>query len=228
MRNYPQAGLYADSALTLQHKLINYNLVDTTTTVPFATTNDEIIYANFLVNSDPLIYLVFSEEYSIDTLLYQSYESNDLRKIIYFVKNGIYINRQRGYSGGSAVSNGITSGELLLTRAECFARTNNADKALDDLNTLLFNRWRAGTYVPLANLQGVDLLNLVLKERRKELVMRGLRWNDIRRLNKEGYNIIPTRNLNGKIYTLPPNDPRYALPIPPDVISHSSIQQNDR
>jgi hypothetical protein len=228
MRNYPQAGLYADSALQLQHKLINYNLVDSTTSVPFGLTNDETIYQNFIVDSAPLIYIEFSEEYSIDTLLYQSYEKNDLRKVIYFEKNGIYINKKDGYSGGSVFSNGITSDELYLTRAECFARANNSNKALDDLNALLVNRWKTGTYVPVTNLQGTNLLNMILMERRKELVMRALRWNDIRRLNKEGYNIVLTRSLNDKTYILPPNDPRYALPIPPDVISHSSIPQNNR
>ena len=126
------------------------------------------------------------------------------------------------------MSNGITSDEFYLTRAECFSRANNANKALEDLNTLLSNRWKTGTYTPLANLQGANLLNLILKERRKELIFRALRWNDIRRLNKEGFNITPIRNLNGTIYTLPPNDPRYALPIPPDVITLSGIPQNNR
>ncbi len=228
LRNYPLAGLYADSALQLQHKLINYNLVDSTTMVPFNAANDETIYQNSTVSADPLIEVVYSDEYSIDTLLYQSYEKNDLRKVIYFTKNGIYINKKDGYSGGSALANGLTADELYLIRSECFARAGNSSKALDDLNALLANRWKTGTYIPLSNLQGANLLNLILKERRKELVFRALRWNDIRRLNKEGYNITPARNLNGKIYTLPPNDPRYALPIPPDVISHSGIPQNNR
>jgi hypothetical protein len=228
MRNYPLAGLFADSALQLDHKLIDYNLVDTTTIAPFNLSNDETVYQNLTVNADPLSYVEFSRGYSIDTLLYQSYAKNDLRKVVYFAMNGTYINKKFGYSGGGTLSNGIATDELYLTRAECYARANNNAKALADLNTMLSNRWRTGTYVPFSNLQGAALLNTILQERRKELLMRCLRWNDIRRLNKEGFNIIPQRVLNGKIYTLPPNGPLYALPIPPDVIALSGIQQNNR
>jgi hypothetical protein len=228
MRNYSKAGLYADSALQLQNTLIDYNTVDATARLPFNSTNSETVYQNLLISADPTSYLKSSQGYSIDTLLYQSYNINDLRKVVYFAKNGIYINKKRGYSGQSLFSNGIITDELYLTRAECFARANNTSRALGDLNTLLVTRWKTGTYIPKANLQGTALLDTILKERRKELVLRGLRWNDIRRLNKEGYNITLTRNLNGTTYTLPPNDRRYALPIPPDVITLSGIQQNDR
>lgn len=228
MRNYPKAGLYADSALKLHSKLIDYNRVDSTIRTPFSLANDEMIYQNILVPADPLSYIINSKGYSIDTLLYSFYDKNDLRKTVYFQKNGIYINKRRGYSGQTSLSNGLATDELYLTRAECFARSSKDDKAMDDLNTLLSKRWIAGTYSPISNLHGSELLNTILKERRKELVFRGLRWIDIRRLNKEGFNIVLTRNVNGKIYTLPPNDQRYALPIPPDVITRSGIHQNNR
>ena len=228
MRNYPLAGLFADSALQLQHKLIDYNMVDTTTIAPFNLSNDETVYQNLTVNADPLSYVEFSQGYSIDTLLYQSYAKNDLRKVVYFAINGPDINKKFGYSGGGTLSNGIATDELYLTRAECYARANNNTNALADLNSLLSKRWRTGTYVPFSNLQGVALLDTILKERRKELLMRCLRWNDIRRLNKEGFNITPERILNGKTHQLQPNSPLYALPIPPDVIALSGIQQNNR
>ena len=69
---------------------------------------------------------------------------------------------------------------------------------------------------------------LILLERRKELLMRGLRWMDLKRLNMEGAAITLTRTVNGQVYTLPPNDLRYALPIPEDVIAISGMQQNPR
>ncbi|HEY0177744.1 MAG TPA: RagB/SusD family nutrient uptake outer membrane protein, partial [Pedobacter sp.] len=71
-------------------------------------------------------------------------------------------------------------------------------------------------------------LRIVLQERRKELIMRGIRWMDIKRLNKEGANITLTRKLNGNVYTLPANDLRFALPIPDDVIAFSGMKQNLR
>jgi hypothetical protein len=73
-----------------------------------------------------------------------------------------------------------------------------------------------------------EALNIILIERRKELLMRGLRWMDIKRLNKEDAGIVMKRTINGQTYTLLPNDLRYSFPIPEDVISLSGMQQNPR
>jgi starch-binding outer membrane protein, SusD/RagB family len=56
--------------------------------------------------------------------------------------------------------------------------------------------------------------------------MRGLRWIDIKRLNKEGAGIVLKRLIGDKTYTLQPNDPRYALPLPADIILNTGMQQN--
>ncbi len=58
--------------------------------------------------------------------------------------------------------------------------------------------------------------------------MRGLRWADLKRLNRDGANITLTRTVNGQVFTLPPNDLRYAIAIPENVIEIGSIQQNPR
>lgn len=227
-RDYKQSGLYADSALTLTNALMDYNSLDTTSSTPFVYDNIEVIYQNYLVSNNPLIYLSNSVNYSIDTTLYKSYEPNDLRKSLYFELNGGFINKKGTYSGNIVKSNGLTTDELYLTRAECAVRNGNLNGGIEDLNRLLITRYLTGTYKQYASSNSTNALNKILEERRKELVMRGLRWNDIRRLNKEGYNILLKRSLNGQVYTLPPNDPGYALPIPPDVISLSGIQQNIR
>jgi len=68
-----------------------------------------------------------------------------------------------------------------------------------------------------------------LKERRKELLFRGLRWTDLRRLNLDPrFAVTLARNVSGQIYSLPPEDPRYAWPIPDDEIQASGIPQNPR
>jgi hypothetical protein len=67
-----------------------------------------------------------------------------------------------------------------------------------------------------------------LLERRRELLFRGLRFTDLLRLNKEGYQIALLRNLNGQQYALPPNSPLYVLPIPPDEIALTGEEQNPR
>ena len=85
-----------------------------------------------------------------------------------------------------------------------------------------------GTFTPYPIQSAAEALDTILVERRKELAFRGIRWSDLRRLNKEGWNITLTRNLNGVMYTLPPNSELYTLPIPPDVINSSGIIQNPR
>jgi len=70
-------------------------------------------------------------------------------------------------------------------------------------------------------------LNKILTERRKELLMRGLRWTDLRRLNKEtAFATTLSRIVNGTTYTLPPNDPGYVFRIPLSVINFTGIEQN--
>jgi hypothetical protein len=49
---------------------------------------------------------------------------------------------------------------------------------------------------------------------------------DIKRLNKEGRNIVLRRFLNGNTYTLEPNAAYYALPIPTDIVEITGIPQN--
>jgi hypothetical protein len=81
-------------------------------------------------------------------------------------------------------------------------------------------------YIPLIAANKEAALATILLERRKELLMRGLRWIDIKRLNKEGHNIVQKRVVNNVVYTLPPNDSRYALPIPIDIIRATGMAQN--
>ena len=69
----------------------------------------------------------------------------------------------------------------------------------------------------------------VLTERRKELLMRGLRWTDLRRLNRDSrFAVTLSRTVQGQEYLLPPGDPRYTLLIPNEVIVNSGIAQNSR
>ena len=98
-----------------------------------------------------------------------------------------------------------------------------------DLNALLVSRWRTGTYVNKTAATAPDALAIVLTERRKGMVMRGTRWSDLRRLNQDvRFAKALSRTVNGRVYTLPPNDPRYTILIPQEAITNSSLPQNRR
>lgn len=227
MRQYDLAKLYADSCLRINSNLLNYNTIPQSGTFLFSSlkyTNPEHVfyldsYANFRV--------AFYTNATVDPALYATYDSNDLRKTIFFVANPLGGFRFRGdYTGGVTHYNGIATDEMFLTRAECAARAGDVTSALNDLNTLLVTRYKPGTFVPIQTNDAKALLQVILTERRKELFFRLLRFADIKRLNLEGANISITRVINGQTYTMPANDDRAALGIPLNVINLSGIPQN--
>jgi tetratricopeptide (TPR) repeat protein len=225
MGQYDKAALYADSCLQLYNTLIDYNQLKATLAYPITRFNLEVIQESSMVTSAP----ISNVRARIDSTLYLSYDANDLRKTIFFKSstNGTYVFRG-SYEGGVSLFDGVATDEVYLTRAEAYARTGQIAQAINDLNTLLAKRYKAGTFTPINVSTASDALAVILKERRMELLMRGLRWFDLKRLNKEGAGILLNRNVNGQLYTLAPNDPRYALPIPDDIIQMTGIPQNPR
>ncbi len=223
--NYDSSLRYADLCLQLKSNLLDFNSLTASATYPIPQFNAEVIYESFMPTPAPLN----NSRAKIDSALYQSFASNDLRKTVFFKDNGNgSVGFKGSYEGGAAPFSGIAVDEVLLIRAESSARKNDKTNALNDLNTLLIKRYKTGLFVPVTAIDANDALDKILVERRKELLMRGLRWFDLKRLNFGGRNITIKRVLNQVTYTLPPNDLRYALPIPEDVIKLSNIQQNPR
>ncbi len=229
MREYADAGSYADSCLALTNILQDYNsLVPAGSPVlPRFTDNPEVLFLSYEGISPRLL---FSHEELIDSLLYQSYNSSDLRKKAFFASDaaGVYYWHGSYYSGISTIFDGIATDEVYLIRSETKARAGDTNGAMADLNTLLRNRWETGTFTDLTAIDPADALSKILVERRKELLFRGLRWSDLRRFNLEGANITLKRIVNGITYILPPNDLRWVLLIPDLEISRSGITQNSR
>ncbi len=227
--DYKDAGLYADSVLQTYSFLLDYNTV--TPLQPIGDTMAEILYqSNFPQPGYGNLLEGFICNCVIDSTLLASYDSNDVRSSIYYYKqqqSGLYT-LKGSYSGSVFPFTGLATDELYLIRAECSARAGDTAGALHDLNFLLTHRWVTGTFTPYPIQSAAEALDTILVERRKELAFRGIRWSDLRRLNKEGWNITLTRNLDSVLYTLPPNSKLYTLPIPPDVINFSGIQQNPR
>lgn len=230
MRDYINAGSYANLALQQYNTLMDYNTLAPIGTVAMTIFNPEVIFHD----NSPDAILLTNDYHKIDSMLYQSYDANDLRKTIFFQANTgpaigtFYFKGSYNGISKSRVFDGLTTDELYLIRAECYARTNNKDAALADLNSLMVKRWRAGLFTTITAIDAADALNKILTERRKELVFRGLRWSDIRRFNVEGANITLKRIIAGTTYTLPPNDLRSVMLIPLNEIKYSGVEQNPR
>lgn len=226
MEDYTKAGVYADSSLQLYNTLVDYNTLNAAANQPFSRFNKEVIFQSIMLQ----VGMFSVSNLRVDSTLYQSYAANDLRRTLFFRSNGTGTVAFKGsYDGSANFFGGIATDEMFLTRAECRARTGDVSGALADLNTLLVKRFKTLTYVPVTGLPAEDALKIILIERRKELVFRGLRWFDLRRLNKDpGFAKTLVRKLNGVFYELPPNDPRYTEYIPLDVINMTGMQQNTR
>lgn len=230
--DYADAGLYADSVLQSYYYLADYNDLDTLSFLPIKETNmPEVLYqSNFPSTGDVL--QGFCTGCLIDTMLMASYDTNDLRRKVYYEQiSGDSFFLKGSYAGTIFPFSGLATDEMYLIRAECSARAGNAAPAMNDLNTLLMQRFRAGTFAGYTITDPGVALDTILVERRKELAFRGIRWSDLRRLNKDpGRAVTLTRNIGGLMPapTLPPNSDLYTLPIPPDVINDTQMQQNPR
>jgi hypothetical protein len=227
MRRYDSCNRYAALALNIKNDLMDYNAADTNSGRPFEAYNPEVVY-NKLVGQ-AAYYSISPICARVDSVLFDSYAPNDLRKKLFFnVQSdghgfkGVYFRSVYDYFAG------ITTGELYLMRAESLARLGDVPAALSALNALTEKRWQYGTFQPFDVPTAAEALELVRAERRKELVCRGLRWMDIKRLNKEGAAITVIHKVNGTTYRLKPNDPYFALPLPHDIIQMTGIPQNPR
>ncbi|RKR82087.1 SusD-like starch-binding protein associating with outer membrane [Mucilaginibacter gracilis] len=230
MREYDKALAAANNSLAARDELVDFNTLDTTATSPFTIYNPELVYTSFSVlEYFEAIGALYANHAAILPEFLQLYDKNDLRKQIYFYVNENNFFVKSGYGGNTYWPfMGLAVDELYLIKAECLSRGGDQSGATDALNKLLVKRYVSGTFVPLTVGSADEVLNKILLERRKELVWRGLRWSDIKRLNLEGANITLTRTLDGKTYTLAPNSPLYVMPIPSDEIALSHIQQNQR
>jgi hypothetical protein len=230
MRAYDLAGRYADSALQRYDALMDYSTIDTTSRFPFSMLNPETLYQSNVMKYTRCLAAIAYPNTIIDSTLYRSYDPGDLRRPLFYEFNHSgQPTLKAGYAGLVWPFTGLATDELYLIRAECAARAGHTTAALTDLNMLLAHRYAARTFTPVAAATATQALDTILAERRKELAFRGLRWSDLRRLNKEGRNILLKRTLGTQTYSLMPNDNRYTLPIPPDVIHFNpSMIQNPR
>lgn len=242
MEDYPNALMNANAAIQIKGELLDYNstMVNKVSNTPFPRYNKEVIFHSVTFRSPILSPGVASTNTAkIDPALVASYAPNDIRSKIFIKPNsGVHAGSYR-FTGNyeqaatSVLFNGLAVDEIYLTHAECYARGGDKDNAMADLNKLLENRWTTGTYIYQSAVTADDALTKVLEERRKELLMRGLRWTDLRRLNKDNArkkDLTRTITINGitTTYSLPANDSRYILLIPQNVIDNSSIAQNPR
>lgn len=225
IQDYQNALHYSQEALSIHNSILDFNLLNQETANPIPPLNQEIIFQS---NLQLGLYTISQLLVPRDELL-ELYDSSDLRRSIFFITRPSGLINFRGhYSGNIRAFGGLTTGELILISAESLARLNRLEEARLVLFDLLKYRYHEN-YDFRSEIQPENILNKILEERRKELVFRGLRWQDLRRFNfSPDEQVTLQRIIDGNLITLPPNDPKYAFPIPNDEIELSGLIQNPR
>lgn len=232
MEEYETAETYTNEVLKYHKELIDYNGIDlesiSVNSLPFPEMGDgnkEILY----FSSTTSLRNVHFSTFKADTNFLNLLEIGDLRRAIYFIDFNDYIVFGGSYTGGVNLFSGIALGEVYLIRAECRIRLERVYEGIDDLNFLRKHRLDHQHYIPLQTDSYLEAMEWLIKERRLELYLRGRRWEDLKRFNKEEqFAQTLERVVEGKKYILQPNDRKWVWPLPDKAIELGGYEQNTR
>lgn len=228
LQDYPKAVQYANTCLLEKSDLLDFETLNAASNSPIARFNKEVIFQAIAVGSATYT----RTRWKLDSTLMEKYDDSDLRKAVFFIKNADRTYSYKGnYDGqlNQAPFSGLAVDEILISRAEGYVRTGKVDSALMDLNRLRRSRWVKSQFALITEKDPQKLLDIILMERRKELIMRQRRWSDLKRLNLDTSTAKTLyRNIENKEYVLPPNDLRYTMLIPLAVLENSTLQQTKR
>ena len=227
-RMYLYMGDYANAAKNAQLALDNgqstgqdFSTMPGPSSIAPLATRPGAIYARLLKTT--------FTQYTPTLDFLKTFDTKDQRLAFYYVNLKDYSFQKRGdvvhlgigtsYSG--AYPNcGTTVEEMRLILAEAAARANDLSTALGQLDLVRKTRFKPADYQPYTSSVQEDVLQKVLQERSFELAYDGMRWFDMRRLDREDRMAAVTR-LDGQgnvLATLDPHSDRYTLQIPLQVM----------
>jgi hypothetical protein len=226
MGDYEKALANGREVLQGNFELMDYNSINPVPLRPFANFNSEMVFYAVM----PTYAITFNANIFIDLDLIASYNDSDLRKSLFFrLRPGNNFGFRGSYTGNSAIFTGLSLDEVYLTNAECEARLGLMDEAKTTMGFFLEKRHITGTDLGLEAIEDSQFLKFILMERRKQLLFRGVRWSDLKRLNlEEELKTTLRRTVNGVDLTLEPGSLKYTFPIPPNEINLTGIPQNPR
>jgi hypothetical protein len=238
MSKYDSANLWADSALAQNNTLEDLGAIAgfSSSTYPTQVTDPEI----YLEKNSPYGYTGFTPYvFRLSDTLLRVLDTADQRYKLFTTNaatisygsysddpNGRYFYRERETYETRNV--GPTVPEMMLIKAEYFARNNDAASAMTWVNQLRVTRFTSTAYTPLAAVSADDALVKVLQERQREFFCRMLRWWDMRRLGSDNrFKRTVVRVFGGVTYTLAPSSNRYVFQISPyNIKLNPEIGQN--
>jgi len=236
MNQYDSANRYADSALSYNSTLNDLGVITFLdyTTYPLQRLDPEILLAKATSYSSTG-YAPYALRLS-DTLL-SVLGTTDQRYVLFTTDasnvsssytdvGGRFYYKERAM--GETRNVGPTVPEMMLIKAEHYARSGDAASAMTWVNKLRVKRFKAADYVASSATDANDALVKVIQERQREFFCRMLRWWDMRRLKSEArFQRTLTRVFGGVTRTLDPASDRYTFQIAPyNLKLNPEIQQN--
>jgi len=225
--DWNKALTYATEALESYNTLYNYNdyTKSTSEDVRVALSNENIESVFFRRGSNG--YSKGSNVFTVNSDLLTLFDSNDLR-YDFFIEadgNGNYIYAPINTQNTTPLT-GIQTPELYLIKAESYARLGNITEAMDALASLRANRLDRNAFstqqsfdnaVRLSASNNTEAIQLVVEERRRELMFQSLRWYDMKRyVELDEYNPTITRTVEGQTYSLKKGSDQWVVDISPD------------
>jgi hypothetical protein len=123
---------------------------------------------------------------------------------------------------------GLTTSDTYLIKAECLARTGDLNGALAVINLIRQNRIHPSIYTPATAGTEADVMALLMRTSRIELLYTMRNYLNIKRWNTDDtYKQTITRTVNGVVYTLKPESSLWIFPFPQSATSYNpNLTQN--
>jgi len=234
-KEYTQAKEAALKSLTYNDKifdLVAYSRQGGPTSVFIpASNNPEVLSYQYMTGYNELN---FAYSNVISPELKNLFGSNDARYNLFFTStNASFLDIGSGtaywnitYTKFFYSTVGLKTTEVYLMLAETYAREGNTAEAISIINKLRAKRIVSGMvdYVVPATIK--ETMDIVISERRKELLFGFNRFFDLKRLNTEPeyaktiVRVFPIVNTTvpKQTYTLKPDSRLYIIPFPKDVL----------
>ncbi|MCR8668962.1 RagB/SusD family nutrient uptake outer membrane protein [Aestuariibaculum sp. M13] len=235
MGNYTEALKNAEAALDINSSLINLEDYENAYDYSFFKRYEDPEL--MLSKQSSTSYIYSPTLLSLSDEVLNLFDSGDLRYTMFTRPIGDMT--WGAFSGGRAFCREILTGEarnagptvpeMMLIKAECLARANDTESAMQTINTLRMKRFKAADYVDLTATDSEDALLKVLEERRRELMGKGgFRWFDLKRLNKDvRFAKTITHKYLDQTFTLEPEGNRYQFPFASTLFNYApNLEQN--
>lgn len=224
MSDYSNAQYYAELALSINSDIMDYNNaadgIKINDAVPFERFNKETIYYTDMALNFRL-HVPTTGSY-VDTALYNSYHTDDLRKTAFFRSSESYQRFKGTYSMSTSwLFTGLTTAEMFLIKIESMCRIGDFKSAINLLNDFRKYRWNKDrVFLELKADSRSEAIRIVLLERRKELLFRGLRLSDVKRQGLEDSSLNLKRKIQGRLVVVTATSDKLILGLPTDIVEY--------